>query len=150
MATLKKKVSVKLVCGDMKKNVKEWGLKSGESKDVMQVLGTVNGLQTGTSDYGDWVAFKGSFKATNLATNEQFRSGKCLLPEVASDLVVAGFNVEGVDSLNMAFIVGVQADEESATGYTYYATPLLEEDASDPLAALEKQVVAGITHKAAE
>ncbi len=38
--------------------------------------------------------------------------------------------------MNLVFTITIIADEDSATGYVYTATPLMEPDENDPLEAL--------------
>jgi hypothetical protein len=141
--SLLKKITAKTVLGDVKK------IAFGDDKQLekgfpaMRVLGVVRNVQTGTSDYGDWVKFKGSFKATNLLTGEEFNSSALMLPEVASDLLDTAIQSVGDDfeSIECAFDIGLKGADTSI-GYEYTVTPLVEMSTSDPIVALEKQLPA--------
>lgn len=148
MSNLIKKVTVKTVFGDPKKYIRDNGLKA--SVAIVRIVGIATRLVTGESDYGPWVKFKGNFKATNLLTGEEFRSGSCLMPEVASDLVEGAMCGEGVDGVNFAFDILLVPDDSSATGYVYQAEPLIDYTESDPLALLESQVAARLDAPAPE
>lgn len=146
---LLKKLSVKTVCGDMKKWARENFLAEDstlETQDVLRVIGIANKLETGEGDNGAWVAFKGSFKCVNLMTGEECRGGKLFLPDVASDLIETALSDENNDSVEFGFDISIMKNEKSAVGYEYSATPLLEAKEADPLAALEQSIPA-LEHK---
>ncbi len=136
---LLKKISVKGVIGNIKKMVASGDVACGTA--IMRVIGIANGTKEGVSDNGDWVALKGQFKATNLLTGEQFGSGVCFMPDVATDMV-SGMLTEDVKSVEFGFDLIVKHDESSATGYTYVAKPLVEAGQDDPLARLESNIFA--------
>jgi hypothetical protein len=133
-----KKISIKTVVGNVKAIVKE--MDEGESRIIMRVIGKATGSKVGESTYGAWEALKGDFKATNMETGEQFRSGVAFLPDVALDLVIGALNGGDVSSVDFGFDIGVTEDSDSNTGYVYNATPLLEVKESDPIAMLEKSL----------
>ncbi|MEG9862950.1 MAG: hypothetical protein V6Z82_06960 [Flavobacteriales bacterium] len=130
-----KKLTVKTVVGNLKAMVKAGDVTEGA---IMRVMGIATGQQSGTSDFGDWIAFKGKFRAINIITGEEFHSAKCLLPEVASDLVVAAMAEN--ESVEFAFDIKIQLDETAATGYVYLAQPLVEAQQDDPLERLASSV----------
>lgn len=110
--------------------------KEGESqRDLYQVVGVASGKKSGTSDYGEWVSLTGNFAAINLATGEEFRSGVLFLPDVALDPILGQLSM-GATAIEFGFTISIIEDDESATGYVYTATPLIEPDENDPLEAL--------------
>lgn len=137
MSTMIKKLSVKAVCGDVKKFVRDNLSDETPSVACMRVVGIAHGMQTGSTDNGDWTAFKGGFEATNLISGETFAAGKLFLPEVAEDLVLTALSGDDVESVNLAFDIGVKINESSVTGYEYFATPLIKPSENDPLAQLK-------------
>lgn len=117
---------------------------------LMHVFGRVDSMETGTSQFGPWVAFVGSFKAILLDGGEVFRSSKCLLPGLASDAVENAVQESGGNTVEFAIEIGVRRvvklapnGDEVGAGYEYTMKPLIEMDeATDPLAALESRVLA--------
>lgn len=127
MAELIKKITAKAVAGAVEKPKKV--------VQLVRVAGIANKAKVGSTDYGEYVAFLGSFKAINLATGEEFRSGKLILPEVAQNVLAGMLEGEGADSVGFAFDLGVKPSK-SPTGYDWTATPLVEADEADPVEQL--------------
>ncbi|HEY6018368.1 MAG TPA: hypothetical protein VIY48_00250 [Candidatus Paceibacterota bacterium] len=145
MATnLLNKISVATVYGRIKTIIKEV---DGEPKKmleapvmVMRVIGHATGYEVKSSQYGDSLAFKGTFKATNLETGEISHSGQCFLPNVMADQL--GSVLDQVDS-GAEFAVDVAAvPANNVFGYEYRVKPLLEVKESPILAALEARIEA--------
>jgi len=132
------KISAKGVCGNVKKVLRENLSPDQETMDLMRVIGVASGVKTGTSDHGDWVALLGNFKATNLVTGEIFQSGKCFLPDIASDMIAPV--VSSGQPVEFAIDIYVQIDDESATGYIYGIKPLVTPGADDAISRLEHAV----------
>lgn len=131
------KISYKTVCG--KVNRRE--LPEDKSPlHVMRIMGQATKTVTGNTDFGAFVGFMGNFEATNVRTGEIFRSGKCFLPPVATNLLegaVAGANGAPV---MFAFDIGVKEDDESSVGYVYTATPILDAGEADPIEQMKKTI----------
>ncbi|MES9901016.1 MAG: hypothetical protein ABW148_18620 [Sedimenticola sp.] len=106
-----------------------------EKRDLYQIVGVASGKKTGESDFGIWCSLSGNFAAVNLITGEQFRSGVVFLPDVALDPILGQLDA-GATAVEFGFTITIIADEDSATGYVYIATPLMEPDENDPLEAL--------------
>lgn len=134
-----KKISIKTVIGNVQQGIMRQEIKPG---NLMRIVGVASGVKTGVSDYGDWLALTGQFKATNLLTNEQYTSGKAFLPDEASDLIAGAVRGEDSQAVEFAFDIGVKLDESSATGYVYTVTPLMEMGGDDPLARIESSLKA--------
>lgn len=117
---------------------------------LMHVFGRVESTETGTSQFGPWTAFVGSFKAVKLEDGEVFRAGKCLLPSIAADAIgdavdsANGGIVEFAIEIGLRRVVKLAANgDETGAGYEYTMRPLIEiDEAADPLAALESKVKA--------
>jgi hypothetical protein len=106
---------------------------------IMRVFGSATGKKTGVSDFGEWVALTGQFRAINPATGETFDSATLFLPDVALDLIVAQLD-GGAQAVDFAFDISAVADESVAVGYSYRASPLIEAEAESPLARLEAKL----------
>lgn len=135
-----KKISVNKVIGGKPKIAEIVKFFAENPEAVVLVLarffGTANGTKTGVSDFGEWTALAGQFRGINVKTGETFDSGVCFLPDVALDLIVGAM---GQGSVDFAFDIGVTLDEDSATGYVYTATPLIQEE-NNPIARLASKL----------
>lgn len=139
-----KKISVKTVCGLPRKLL-------GNLPKVllMEIMGEMTDIETGKStfkneegEHDDWTALLGQFKAKNISTRQEFFSGKCFLPAVVSDLLVAQFKIgraQGMQTMQFAFQIGVKDAPEVAVGYEYYGQSLLQAD-NDPFAAITSRI----------
>ena len=138
MGGILKKISVKTVFGAI--NVRETAV--GVEKPVMRVVGNITGAKTGESQYGPWLALKGSFLAVNLETGEEFRSSQCFLPESATDLAFNALQQDGVKSVDIAFDIGVKGTPpgKGQIGYEYTVTPLIAPAKSDPILSLMERI----------
>lgn len=110
-----------------------------EPSELFQVVGIATGIQAGESQFGEWKAFIGTFKAVNLQTGEVFTSGKLFLPSVASNYL-AGF-LGGSDSVEFALQVN-SIPSDNVIGYEYTVEPLI--DFAEPKALAELSKRAGI------
>lgn len=130
------KLSLKSVYGAVNIKVLHEGKKTIH---LMRVLGIASGVKTGSSNFGDWLAFTGNFKATNLETGAEFRSGKIFLPTIASGLIEGAIQQAETDSVQFAFDIGVKPvqDRQGKDSYEYTVTPLVEAQDNDPLKQLE-------------
>lgn len=117
--------------------------KLGTERLLMTVWGRADGFKNGVTVLPDgkeseWTKFNGDFRAKasdiqDEKTEEQ-RSAHMILPAVAGDLLRNLFSEE-VTSIQFAFIIGVSKTAKGK-GYEFYAKPLVESDANDPLASL--------------
>lgn len=139
---LLRKISPKTVYGD-KTDILEAVMKTRDKPEhipIMRVWGIGNGTRRGENEEDPkgrgWVAILGTFRAVSYKTGEEFESGVCFLPNYVADLV-AGKMIGEVAAVHFAFDITVIFDKESATSYTYGATPLLQPEADDPLAKMQ-------------
>jgi hypothetical protein len=130
--SLVNKITVKDVCGGKVPRITE-------ETPLMRVIGFAQGLKTGESTFGEWVALLGQFKATNLMTGEIYSSAKCILPDIAQEGIVAALQSGAAKTVEFALdIIAIPA--ETPTGYQYVAQPLLDNN-SDALEALEARIL---------
>ncbi len=108
-------------------------LKEGETVHVANIYGRVRGIEPGSTQYGDFLKFKGAFEAVDIATGQTFRSGTLILPAVLESLISGAF---GDQALDFAFKVNATYSEKGNTGYTFTASPLIESTEADELADL--------------
>lgn len=112
-------------------------------RDLYTIFGLANGLKNGSSDFGDWIALMGQFKAIRAGDGAVFYSAKAFLPDVAQDMIVAAVKSAQEDdrnaSVEFAYVIGIR-ESDTATGYEYTCRPLIEQRA-DALASLESRLV---------
>ena len=60
-------------------------LKDMPTGEKATVGGVVTGMETGTSNLGDWTAFTGAFGMKY--GGKEFEAAKCFLPDIATDLI---------------------------------------------------------------
>lgn len=137
---LQKKISVAKVFGKI--NAAVISKQGADGKlDIMRVLGSAQSIKTGVSDFGEWRALGGQFRATNLVTAEIFDSAVCFLPDVALDLVCAQLE-GGAKAVDFAFDISAVLDESVAVGYSYRASPLIQAEEESPISRLEAKMAA--------
>ena len=88
----------------------------------------------------------GQFKAQNIETKRTIIAGRCFLPDVMMDMIVANFKIgkaKGFNTLQFACLIGIRPNDDVATGYEYYAQSLMPPDeATDPFRAIQSKVEA--------
>lgn len=135
---MNKKVSVKTVFGTVNAAVIAKHPKTVDgSLAVMRVIGMASGVKSGTTNFGDYTALTGVFKATNLDTGAIMGGSTCFLPDVALDMV-AGLLAMG-KAVEFGFDIHADLNENSPVGFSYSAIPLASGE-HDPLAALEAKL----------
>lgn len=129
---LLKKISAKTVIGDVKALATESD--DGARLKLFVLIGRITGIQTGSSNFGDWIAFKGAFEVTNCNTGETSKSPKCFLPEPVQSMLVDALKAH--ETVDFAVELGIRVDRTLPTGYEYTVEPLAEMQESDELAHL--------------
>lgn len=137
---LQKKISIAKVFGKINSAVISKQGENGTLK-LMRVLGAANGVKSGVSDFGEWRALAGQFRATNISTGEVFDSAVCFLPDVALELVIAQLE-GGAKGVEFAFDISAVLDETVAVGYSYRASPLIQSEEESPISRLEAKMAA--------
>jgi hypothetical protein len=116
----------------------------GELVALFSVVGIANTIKTGTSTYGDWQSFKGTFEATNLLTGEVFRAGELFLPEVAENMLTGPVTQHG--EVKFGFEIGARSVKDRTNDqivkYEFTCKPLLDTAENDPIAALKAELPA--------
>ena len=136
---LLKKITLKVISSvDLEKTAKE--MKEKEKRALVRVYGIVNSHDLGSTQYGDFLRFKGNFEAVDLATGDVYRSGQAILPQVAEDLLHAALVAAGGESVQFGFELGIKESKNSKTGYELTASPLIKESPNDPLALMREQI----------
>lgn len=137
--TLIKKISAKTVVGTVRPPEKPTSLYT--------VIGIANGLRTGNTTYGDFVALTGQFEATNLETGEQYTAPQCFLPEPLCGMIAAQLRTTDKEgnrttmSVRFAVEVGIKP-AKSTMGYEYTVRELVDTSEGDPLEDLRQALPA--------
>lgn len=127
------KISVKSTCGDMKAAAQD--KKFGQK---LTIVGIASKVETGTTQYGEYQALKGTFKATRIEDGKVFNSGKCFLPDIALNLVAPAVE-QNPNGVQFAFTLGIK-EATNNVGYEYTVEPLLAAEENNPIALIEAKI----------
>jgi hypothetical protein len=108
-------------------------------------MGSASGTKKGTTDFGDWEALIGIFRAIS-PSGDVFESGTCFLPDVALGMITGQLNA-GAVGVDFAFRLYAVLDENSPVGFSYRAEPLLN-TVDNPLDRIAKLLTAPKTDDA--
>jgi hypothetical protein len=118
----------------------------GTEIDLLRVIGVARGIKRGTTNFGEWTAFKGQFEGVRLDDGEIFRSSDLFLPEVATDMLVPVVMEHGEEGVQFAFTIGARAVADRAAPeivkYEFICKPLVEVSQTDPLEAFKNTLPA--------
>lgn len=139
MSNLKKKITVKTMGFTSAKEIRKLA-ESGKGVPVplVRIVGLVNGLKHGESDYGTFTGLVGMFRATNIHTGEEANGPVCYVPAYITELVM-GANPTSENVLEFAVDICVQENETVAVGYEYVGVMHTSGDDS-ALEALENRL----------
>lgn len=141
MASIVSKITTKTVCG--KVDFDDLISRDNKRRELMDVFGIASKVQPGTSEYGEYLKFKGRFRAVNLESGESYESGTLILPTVAQELLGGALAGDEVGDVSFAFRIAVKYDAEAVTKYVYEMTSLMKPAEEDPLTRLGQSVGAG-------
>ena len=143
---LVKKITMKKCLGNIRGIIKEFE-NDGDSRPVLRVFGQIHKFETGETDLGEYVRFRGQFRAQAINPDgsiaEEFSSTAAFLPDVATVALMAVLSADPPPaSLEFAFDMILQREDSSSVGYVYGCVPLIEQKEDDPLARLSKALPA--------
>ena len=139
-----RKLSAKAIIANVKQLAKDtFGDDESKPKDgapltlpLYRVIGVVDGFKTGTSDFGDWVAFTGEFEA-ETPSGEVYISRKCFIPDPAQGMLETALAEH--DTIEIAFDISIKW-AKNAYGYEYVCIPVLPVKRSDALLSLKDKI----------
>jgi hypothetical protein len=102
--------------------------KAAEYVELMKITGQCTGIDTGTTTYGEWVAYKGDFHAVNMATGEIFKGTQIYVPQEA-DIVMRAPIEAALKEVSAVIEIGVSIEAKltsTQVGYQYRARPLMD------------------------
>jgi hypothetical protein len=138
-----KKLGAKQILGNVKATVADKCAKDGAVYEAYSIYGTTNGIKTGTSTYGEWLAFVGNMEAINHVTGEMFAAIQCFIPEPLQSLIREALkDLDDDKSIEFAFTVSVKRRDDLKEGYEYLVKPHKQASESDPLEKLRNLIPA--------
>lgn len=143
-----KKLSVATVYG----KIKLTDLIAKRTMPLMRVIGTAVSTKKGVTQYGEFTALQGNFKAVNVETGEESRAASLFLPDVALLPIVTALSspdARGVDfaiELQVKYVGDDAGHKSGGSVYEYTFVPLLDMGADDPIARIEARLAAQATH----
>lgn len=136
--TMVKKLGAKQIIGNVKKAIADFCANDGDKVTLYTIFGIANGIKTGTSNFGDWVAFQGSFEATNYVDGANYASNQAFITEPIQSMLVQALTES--DSVQFAITVDAKRRDDVAQGYEYITTPHMQTKENDPLEHLRALV----------
>lgn len=121
------------------------GIQKFKEGQSFTLIGRVRRYETGQTDYGPFVKFRGMFEAVNETTGEQAASSVAIFPGgLLEDSLIEAIETANKDgggaSVDIAIRFSMVADETSPVGYRWSAEQLVEQRDTDPLADLRSKV----------
>lgn len=102
-------------------------------------MGSASGIKKGTTDFGDWEALTGIFRAIS-PSGEVFEASTCFLPDVALGMITGQLHA-GAVGVDFAFRLHAVLDDGSPVGFSYRAEPLIN-TVDNPLDRIAKLLTA--------
>jgi hypothetical protein len=113
---------------------------------VLRIWGIVSGREPGTSQYGQYMRFKGEIGALNLVSGSEARAQSLLLPAIAETVVNSLFDKAAKDGgtaqIAVEITVAFNASTKGGTKFVYGVKPLIEFKGEDALSVMAKQLPA--------
>ena len=115
------------------------------------LFGRVSRVTNGSSQYGEFLVYRGQFQAMNEQTKEEFTSTQAIAPAVGEDMVYNAVRAAQEDDKNATVDIAmrfatVEVDRTKAPmGYEWRCKPLLEPVADDPVTRLRATVMKQIS-----
>jgi len=118
---------------------------------LARIFGIAKKYDVLTTTFGDSTRIIGDFEGINLKTGEVYKSTKCFLPPVISEIMVNALDAreEGDSALEFALEIGAQYSEKGGHGYAYTVKPLVKTQTRDALSHLREKATVGLPQLAA-
>lgn len=136
--TMLKKLGAKQIMGNVQKAVKDFCSNDGDKVTLYTVFGVANGIKTGSTNYGPWTSFQGSFEAENHVDGQAYASNQAFITEPLQSLLLEALN--GSDTVQFAITVEAKRRDELLVGYEFLTTPHIQTQQNDPLAHLREAI----------
>jgi hypothetical protein len=139
---VEKKLSPKVIMHPTKIGKKLFEEKGEKTVDLFQIGGVITSMKSGSSQYGDFIAFVGEFRSINCETGEVKNAKKVFLPSILTEELSE--KIAKADGKPVEFLttVGIKAndDERGGLGYAYYAKYHLKPEQKDALEDMFKEL----------
>lgn len=114
---------------------------------LADVFGIAKKYKPGESDNGPFIAFLGQFKGINLATGNEYTSGKFFGPKMIEESLWGVMGEGEISDVQFAFRIGCKYDASAATKYVYVAESLIKPAENDALAMLQRSASLALEDK---
>ena len=138
--TMLKKLGAKQIVGNVKKAISDFCANDGDKVSLYTIIGIANGVKTGTSNYGDWIAFQGKFEASNHVDGLSYASNQAFIVEPLQSMLVDA--LQNSDEIRFAITVDAKRRDDLNQGYEYLVTPHIQAKENDPLEDLRASIPA--------
>jgi hypothetical protein len=120
-------------------------IKVARAQDVCLIYGRAHSHEIGSTQYGKFVTFIGSFEARRIKDGEIFQSTRIIFPPIADGIAeetfLAAKKEDETAQVNFAFVIGVEPDTRGLEGFKFTCKPIQTgEHAHDPLAELRSSL----------
>ncbi len=104
---------------------------------VLRIFGILRNIEVGEhAQYGRFLKFKGDFQATDLRTGDISVSSVAFLPSPVDEMLEEAFKGGDGASVEFGFDISVNPRPDTAIGYEFVVSSVLESRVSDPMQAL--------------
>lgn len=113
---------------------------------LADIIGIASDYKAGATDKGEFVRFLGDFEGISALDGSVHRSGCCILPGAAENLIYGALRQLGGDAaraVRFGFRFRAVYDDSAATKYVFSVESLQAPGANDPLAGLRSEMSAG-------
>lgn len=133
-------MSTSLVSKITIKSIKAQPKKHSVEQDTLlaTLYGRCQDKKAGSSDFGEFIRFKGEFEAVNAESGDVFKSNEMIVPRILEGLLDNAITADENASVDFAMEIWAEANEASITGYSYTVKPLTEPQESDALQELRQ------------
>lgn len=115
--------------------------------DLMLIIGRARDHRIGSTQFGDFVEYLGSFEGRRIEDGAVFQSTRLILPPPASDIMFNDYREAKAGDqdamVDFAIIIGLEPSERGTEGYRFTCKPIAdpEQSKTDPLADLRRMLV---------
>lgn len=119
-------------------------------EDIYTVMGMASGTESGTTSYGDWLGFTGTFEAIRTEDRKRYQSNRLILQEPAQSLLLKALQDlkerDPSGSVLFAFDIGIRTsqrwlDTTEGNSYEFSVRSVINVKRHDPLADLRSRVL---------
>lgn len=121
---------------EVQPDIEELLKKPGKRMDLCDLYGVATKAKPGSSDYGPFVAFLGTFRAKRLADGAEFEARKIIFPSFIEEELYGAFGEDNSGNVEFAMRISAKYDADAATKYVYEMKPIIKPAENAQLANL--------------